>query len=87
MVTLTLKELFENNEKNECSKWYTLRFGVGCGKVRLSFLYKALSMKLFPKERGYDVGTLMIYSIKARDLDKSLKSKIFQNIYIYLYLL
>ncbi|RHZ76793.1 hypothetical protein Glove_192g26 [Diversispora epigaea] len=72
MITLTLKELFEKKEKKEYSKWFALRHGVGCGKVRLSFFYKTLSMKLSPKEKGYDVGTLMIHSIMALDLDRNL---------------
>ncbi|CAG8509291.1 6454_t:CDS:10 [Diversispora eburnea] len=81
IVTLTLKELFEKNEKKECSKWFTLRHGIGCGKVRLSFFYKTLSMKLSPKEKGYEVGTLMIHSIVALGLDMNLANS---NIFLTL---
>ncbi|CAB4377234.1 unnamed protein product [Rhizophagus irregularis] len=69
MVTLPLKELFGQKEKKESNKWYPLRYGVGCGKVRLSFLFRTISMILPPEEKGYDVGTLFIHSIIAKELN------------------
>ncbi|RIA95976.1 hypothetical protein C1645_802663 [Glomus cerebriforme] len=71
MITLSLKELFEQKEKKEATKWYPLRHGVGCGKVRLSFLFRTISMILPPEEKGYDVGTLLVHSIVAEGLDKN----------------
>ncbi|CAG8498679.1 12851_t:CDS:10, partial [Acaulospora morrowiae] len=53
MVTIPLKDLFEKREKKKVTKWYPLRHGVGCGKVRLSFLYKPISIRLKPHERGF----------------------------------
>nr|CAG8511352.1 11799_t:CDS:10 [Entrophospora candida] len=72
MVTIQLKDIFDKKDKKkELSKWYPLRHGVGCGKVRLSFLFKAIDIKLPPEERGYDVGTLFAHSFVAEDLHTS----------------
>jgi len=82
MVTVQLKDIFDKKDKKELTKWYPLRHGVGCGKVRLSFLFKAIDIKLPPEERGYDVGTLFAHSFVAEDLQTSLRTK--QNLYLAL---
>ncbi|CAJ0898054.1 9374_t:CDS:10 [Entrophospora sp. SA101] len=83
MVTVQLKDIFDKKDKKkELSKWYPLRHGVGCGKVRLSFLFKAIDIKLPPEERGYDVGTLFAHSFVAEDLHASLRTK--HNLYLVL---
>jgi hypothetical protein len=56
-----------------------LRYGVGCGKVRLSFLFRTISMELPPEEKGYDVGTLFVHSIIAKGLDNDYASKLIFN--------
>ncbi|CAG8652388.1 2774_t:CDS:2, partial [Dentiscutata heterogama] len=68
MATIPLKELLEHKGK-QGAKWYPLRHGVGCGKVRLSFVFRSLAINLSPEEKGYDVGTLLVHSIVAEDLD------------------
>ncbi|CAG8800575.1 16765_t:CDS:2, partial [Dentiscutata erythropus] len=71
MATIPLKELLEQKGKKG-AKWYPLRHGVGCGKVRLSFVFKSLAINLSPEEKGYEVGTLLVHSIVAEDLDPKL---------------
>ncbi|RIB02007.1 hypothetical protein C2G38_2255859 [Gigaspora rosea] len=71
IATIPLKELIEHKEKQE-AKWYPLRHGVGCGKVRLSFAFRSIAINLTPEEKGYDVGTLLVHSIVAEDLDSKL---------------
>ncbi|CAG8532084.1 2428_t:CDS:10 [Ambispora gerdemannii] len=70
IVTVSLKELFESKHRKDVTKWFPLRDGVGCGKVRLSFLFKPVTLKLLPTEKGYDVGTLEVKNIKAVELDR-----------------
>ncbi|CAG8478024.1 20082_t:CDS:10 [Gigaspora margarita] len=71
MATIPLKGLIEHKGK-QGAKWYPLRHGVGCGKVRLSFVFRSIAINLTPEEKGYDVGTLLVHSIVAEDLDSKL---------------
>ncbi|CAG8661455.1 2456_t:CDS:2, partial [Scutellospora calospora] len=73
IATIPLKGLLEHKGK-QGAKWYPLRHGVGCGKVRLSFVFKTIAINLSPEEKGYDVGTLLVDSIVAEDLDPKLAS-------------
>ncbi|CAG8781341.1 12603_t:CDS:10, partial [Cetraspora pellucida] len=71
MATIPLKGLLEHKGK-QGAKWYPLRHGVGCGKIRLSFIFRSVEINLSPEEKGYDVGTLLVHSIVAEDLDPKL---------------
>ncbi|CAG8472789.1 22469_t:CDS:10, partial [Racocetra persica] len=71
MATILLKELLEHKGK-QGEKWYPLRHGVGCGKIRLSFVFRSVEINLSPEEKGYDVGTLLVHSIIAEDLNPNI---------------
>ncbi|KAG9289337.1 hypothetical protein G9A89_007898 [Geosiphon pyriformis] len=75
MVNVSLKNIFEEKPEKDVTKWFPLRDGIGCGKVRISFLFKTVTLKLKPQEKGYDVGTLEVKNLIARDLEKYFKGR------------
>ncbi|KAI7856661.1 hypothetical protein BDC45DRAFT_437272 [Circinella umbellata] len=66
-----LRDLFadkENSEYKEAQVWFPLSNGIGFGKVLVTLKYKPVRLTLPRELRGADVGTLIVDSVRLKNL-------------------
>lgn len=59
-VSLKVSELLQSS--SQVTRWYPLDGGIGFGRIRISVLWRAVTLKLPPSLLGWDVGTFQFTS-------------------------
>ncbi|KAI9494174.1 hypothetical protein BDB00DRAFT_819957 [Zychaea mexicana] len=75
LKSFNLPDLFEDKESSEYKEgqaWFPLASGVGFGKVLVTLKYKPVRLTLPRELRGADVGTLIVDSVRLRNLSGTL---------------
>jgi len=66
IVELKLQDLFNDNE-NRHSAWFPMSPIIGAGKIRVSFVFRAVDLGLNEQQRGYEVGMLQLSNFRIRN--------------------